>query len=251
MKISLITATYNSLDTIPMCIESVASQDYKNIEHLIIDGESTDGTLEYVRKKSDELSTLRVLSGPDSGIYDALNKGISACCGDVIGFVHSDDFLACPDVLSKIVKSFNSPAVSGVYGDLQYVRKDNPGKVVRYWKSNTFKSRLLHRGWMPPHPTLFLKNGVYRKHGKFDLAYKIAADYAFMLRVFKDHDLRFVYLPEVIIKMRLGGASNRSLKNILLKSKEDLRAMRSNNLPMPLIALLWKNLSKLSQFSNR
>lgn len=251
MKVSLITATYNSIDTLHECIESVASQDYKDVEHLIIDGQSTDGTLEYVQNRSNELPNLRVLSGPDSGIYDALNKGVAACRGDVIGFVHSDDYLAHPDILSKIIEKFNNPEVSGVYGDLQYVQKGTPEKVVRYWKSRAFKQNLLRRGWMPPHPTLFLGNDVYQKHGNFDLAYRIAADYDFMLRVFNDPNLQFVYLPEVITKMRLGGASNGSLNNILLKSKEDLRAMRSNNLPMPIMALFWKNLSKLTQFIQR
>lgn len=248
MKISIITATYNSAATLGCCMDSVLGQDYSDIEYIIVDGESKDDTLNLVRERQRQPHYLRYVSGPDQGIYDALNKGIQMATGDLIGFVHSDDMLASPQTLSDIANAMREEEVDGVYADLEYVQQQDTEKVVRAWKSRPFHPGLLQQGWMPAHPTFFLRKSVYNKHGFFNLDYRIAADYEFMLRVLKDPELSFFYLPQVVTKMRVGGASNRSLANLALKSREDLRAMRANKLRFPLGALLAKNISKIPQF---
>ena len=247
MIVSVITATYNSLINIKSSLDSVINQDYRDIEIIIIDGNSTDNTLSVVKKYQQNHTFIKLISENDNGIYDALNKGLNLASGDIIGFVHSDDFLASKDIINNIVSMINSQNLEGVYGDLQYVDKFNTQKVIRNWKSCDFKLGLLKQGWMPPHPSLFLKKEVYDKHGLFDLSYKISADYDFMLRIFKDTKLKFGYLPKVITKMRVGGASNRSLKNVIKKSKEDYRTIRSNNVGN-FLTLIKKNTSKLKQF---
>ncbi len=246
MKISVITATYNSEQSILSALDSISTQNYKNVELVVIDGASKDNTITKIK----EIFTgdLKIISEKDNGIYDALNKGIATATGDVIGFVHSDDFLASKEILSKIAKIFQEEKVDGVYGDLQYVNKEDTSTVIRYWKSEIFKPELLKKGWMPAHPTLFLKKEIYEKYGLFNLDYNIAADYDLMLRIFSDTTLKFSYLPEVITKMRVGGASNRSLKNIKLKSTEDLRALKANGIKNPIKVLAYKNFSKLGQF---
>lgn len=246
MKISIITATCNSEQSIHSALNSISTQTYKNVELVVIDGASKDNTVSKIKETF--TGYLKIISEKDNGIYDALNKGIAKAKGDVIGFVHSDDFLASKEILSKITHIFQDEKVDGVYGDLQYVNKKDTSKVIRYWKSEAFKPELLKKGWMPAHPTLFLKKEVYEKHGLFNLNYNIAADYDLMLRIFSDPTLKFKYLPEVITKMRVGGASNRSLKNIKLKSQEDLKALRANGIKYPMKVLLQKNLSKLNQF---
>lgn len=248
MKISIITATYNSSANIESALESISGQDFSNIELLIIDGCSKDDTLSKIRRSFK--GKVKIISEKDKGIYDALNKGVILSSGNIIGFLHSDDLFASKDILSKIESVFQTENVDGVYGDLQYVDKEVTSKVIRYWKSQFFQPDLLKKGWMPAHPTLFLRKEVYKKHGLFNLDYKIAADYDLMLRIFSDATLKFKYLPQVITKMRVGGASNRSLKNIKIKSKEDLKAIKSNNLKNPYRVLFRKNISKISQFIN-
>jgi glycosyltransferase len=229
-------------------LKSILRQDFKNIQIIIIDGCSSDKTVFLVKKLLFKANlNYKVISEKDNGIYDALNKGINSAQGDIIGFVHSDDFLESKDILKDIVSLMKSENLDGIYGDLQYVEKNNLNKVIRNWKSCEFDISLLRKGWMPPHPTLFLKKEVYTKHGLFDLSYKISADYDFMLRVFSDLELKFGYLPKVITKMRVGGASNRSLKNIIKKSREDYVAIKSNDIGN-FITLLRKNISKLKQF---
>lgn len=247
MKVSLITATYNSEISIKTCLDSIVSQDYSDLEYLFIDGGSSDNTLSIIKKYRQNNPFIKMVSEKDYGIYDALNKGISAASGDIIGFVHSDDFLASSDIINDIVSMMKTESLDGVYGNLQYVNKNNTQKVIRNWISCDFKFSKLKNGWMPPHPTLFLKKEVYQKHGLFDVSYRISADYDFMLRIFKDSELKFGYLPKVITKMRVGGASNRSIKNIIEKSKEDYRAIKSNNIG-DFLTLIRKNTSKLKQF---
>ena len=245
MKISIITVCYNSVATIEKTFQSVAGQTYNNIEYIVVDGGSKDATIIKVKEFDTVIS--KWISEPDKGLYDAMNKGIQLATGEVIGFVHSDDMLANYKIVSTLANLFEKENLDGVYGDLQYVDKNNIGKIIRYWKSTNFNSSLLKKGWMPAHPTLFLKRGVYKKHGDFDLSFKIAADYDFMLRVLKDQSLKFSYLPEVITKMRVGGASNRSLKNIIQKTREDYIAVKSNQVG-GLITVLRKNMSKIKQF---
>jgi glycosyltransferase len=248
MKISIITATYNSVKTLELCMNSVLNQTYDTIEYIIIDGNSKDGTLELIKSKAEKHQNIIWISEKDKGIYDALNKGIEKATGDVIGFVHSDDFLATETIISKIADTFKSEKVDGVYGNLHYVRFDNVESIVRNWTSKPFEKKLLKRGWMPAHPTLFLKSNVYKSNGNFNLQYRIAADYDFILRIFKGSDYKFYHLPETITKMRVGGASNRSLKNLLLKTKEDFRAARTNKIESPLLTVGLKNLSKIPQW---
>ena len=247
MKVSLITATYNSEISIKTCLDSIVSQDYSDLECLFIDGGSSDNTLSIIKKYRQNNPFIKMVSEKDYGIYDALNKGISAASGDIIGFVHSDDFLTTNNIINQICSMMKTESLDGVYGDLQYVDEINTKKIIRNWKSCHFKPGLLKNGWMPPHPTLFLKKEVYQKHGLFDLSYRISADYDFMLRIFKDSELKLGYLPKVITKMRVGGASNRSIKNIIEKSKEDYRAIKSNNIG-DFLTLIRKNTSKLKQF---
>ena len=245
LKFSIITACYNSSKTIIDTIKSVNNQTYKNIEHIFIDGLSSDNTVEIIKgnSKRDNL----IISEKDNGLYDAINKGIKNASGDVVGILHSDDLFPSTDIILDLATIFQEENLDVIYGDLQYVNKKNSKKIVRFWKSCKFSPKLLRKGWMPPHPTLFLKTQIHEKHGFFDLTYKISADYDFMLRVFKDSEIKFGYLPKVITKMRTGGASNRSLKNIFIKSKEDYRAIKSNNIGN-FITLLKKNISKLKQF---
>lgn len=248
LKISVVTVTYNCAATIADCLASVASQQGVRHEHVVIDGASRDGTRELLEQHRQQLAIL--VSEPDAGLYDALNKGIARCTGDVVGFLHADDLYAGPQVLAQVAAAFADPRVDAVYGDLQYVSQHDAGQVVRHWRSTPFTRRQLEWGWMPPHPTLYLRRGVYDRLGVFDTRYRIAADYDFILRLFTQPGLKATHLPEVLVKMRVGGASNRSLRNIVRKSVEDWRALRRNGVGAlsGVGALLWKNLGKLGQF---
>ena len=247
MKVSIITATNNSEKTIEDCIKSLIAQVYVNVEFIIIDNNSTDSTLAIIEKYQLKNKSIKLISESDNGIYDALNKGVSHASGEIIGFLHSDDlYFDCYSILD-VVGFFRDNKYDGVYGDLQYVNKENTDKVIRLWKSSVFHSKLLKMGWMPAHPTLFLKKHVYEKHGGFETSYKISADYDFMLRILKDKTLEFGYLPIVITKMRVGGASNRSLKNIIQKTREDYKVVSSNNIG-GWFSILLKNISKIKQF---
>jgi glycosyltransferase len=189
---------------------------------------------------------MRLVSEPDGGIYHALNKGMALASGDIIGLVHSDDFLAHEEVLARVAAAFADPAIDAVYGDLDYVAADDPTRVVRRWRSGAFDPGKLRRGWMPPHPALFIRRAVFETHGGYDTSYRIAADYEAILRWFGRGGVRAAYIPEVLVKMRLGGASNGSLGRILQKSREDYRALRSSGVG-GLGALAFKNLGKLPQ----
>lgn len=247
LTISVVTATSNCDQTVKECLASVAAQTYPYREHLVMDGASTDNTLAILTAHAQQLAILK--SEPDTGIYDALNKGILLAHGDVVGFLHADDVYASPDALARIAAAFEDPAVSAVYGDLQYVSKVDTAQVVRQWRSSIFTSKSLVWGWMPPHPTLYVRREWYERIGGFDTRYRIAADYLSILQMFSQADFKSVYVPEVLVKMRLGGASNRSLMNLLRKSAEDWRALRSTGMCAlgGVGALVWKNLSKLGQ----
>jgi glycosyltransferase involved in cell wall biosynthesis len=248
MKISVITAVYNNRDTIAQALDSVLAQTHPDVELIVIDGGSTDGTLAVLQGYDDRLAVL--VSEPDRGIYDALNKGIARASGEVVGFLHSDDLFADAAVLARIGATFADPAVDAAYGDLLYVSKDDPSRVVRTWRSAAFSPARLARGWMPAHPTFYVRRAVYETLGGYDTRYRIAADYDCILRFLGKGGIRAAYIPQVLVKMRVGGASNRSLRNILQKSREDYRALRVNGVG-GLGALAWKNLSKLPQFLKR
>ena len=245
MKISLITATHNCTETLGDCLQSVALQTHDDIEHWVIDGGSTDGTVALVESRRQQLAG--VISEPDEGTYDALNKGLARVTGEVVGLLHADDVFADATVLSQVAAAFEDPAVEAVYGDLMYVARDDASRVIRHWQAGAFAPERLRWGWMPPHPTLYLRRSVYERFGAFDTGYHIAADYDFMLRVLTQLSGEVVYLPQVFVRMRLGGISNRSPRAIFCKSREDYRALRTNNIG-GLGALAWKNLSKLPQF---
>ncbi len=245
MTISIITATYNAEKTLESAIQSISNQDYFDIEYIIVDGGSTDKTLQIIEKYKDRIQ--HFISEPDKGIYDAINKGISLASGNIIGLLHADDIFYDNKVLTNIAQEFKHGCYNAVYGDLQYVNAQNTDKVIRYWKSCTYKTSLLKSGWMPPHPTLFVQKEVFEKIGKYSLKYKIAADYDFVLRLFSTSTYTFKYLPQVITKMRVGGASNKSIKNIIQKSKEDISALKQNKIG-GVSTLIWKNVSKIPQF---
>lgn len=251
MQISIITATYNCAATLNTCLASVAGQSHADREHIVIDGASTDGTLGILDLHFAKLAAL--VSEPDGGIYHALNKGLALASGEVVGFLHADDRYADSGVLARIAAAFEDPAVAAVYGDLEYMNWAEPSRVVRHWRSGDFHLTRLRRGWMPPYPTLYLRRAVYERLGGFDTRYRIAADYDLMLRVLSRLPGRVVYLPEVLVRMRLGGESNRSLAQIARKSWEDYQALRGNGLGSlgAAGALAWKNLSKVPQFWQR
>lgn len=248
MKVSIITACYNSASTIVDTLKSLEQQTYTNIEYIIVDGASKDNTLEVTQANCTRVT--KIISEPDRGIYDALNKGIAAATGDVIGFLHSDDLFASPHIVQNIVDCFQQSNVDAVYGDLEYVDKTDTSKIVRLWRSGVYGRKQLANGWMPPHPTFYMKRELYSKFGFFDLNFKIAADYDSILRYLWVNKITLAYISNVLIKMRVGGASNRSLKNIYLKSKEDILALKKNGVFWPK-ALLFKNLSKIPQFFMR
>ena len=248
IKISVITATWNCFSTVADCLSSVTGQTYGAREHIVIDGASRDGTIELLQSRREQLSVL--VSEPDRGIYDALNKGIARSTGDVVGFLHADDLYAHENVLAEVAKAFSDPTVCAVYGDLQYVKQQDTSHVVRHWKSSPFSSRQLAWGWMPPHPTLYVRREWYERIGGFDTRYRISADFFSILQMFSQPGFKSVYLPEVLVKMRMGGASNRSLKAVMRKSREDWDALRRTHMSTleSLGALVWKNLSKIKQF---
>lgn len=245
LKVSIITVVFNNATHLKDAIESVLSQTTQNIEYIVVDGGSTDGSLEIIHSYNDRIST--VLSGPDKGIYDALNKGIRLAHGDIIGILHSDDIFDNGNVIKNMVDHFAFGNYDALYGDLVYVKASDPNVVVRYWKSGLFTEKSLQRGWMPPHPALFLKRELFQKFGYYNIHFRISADYDLILRIFSSKNFVCGYLPEVITRMRVGGASNKSLRNIIQKSKEDLVAIRKNKAG-GIMTLIRKNFSKLGQF---
>jgi len=245
VKISIITVTWNCVTTIQKCLDSVGTQIHPEVEHIVIDGVSTDGTLEALKQHRQQLTKL--VSEPDQGIYHALNKGLSRATGDVVGVMHSDDFFADAAVLSDVASAFEDSSIDAVYGDLEYVAKNDPHRVIRHWRSGEFSPARLAWGWMPPHPALFLRRQVVEQWGGYETRFRIAADYDAVLRYFGRGGIRPAYIPRVLVKMRVGGASNRSLRNIIRKSTEDYLALRRNRVG-GFVALAWKNFSKIPQF---
>ncbi len=244
MKISIITATYNNEKTIADTLYAVSSQTYANIEHIIIDGKSTDNTLKIINENNPKL---KIFSEKDNGIYDALNKGIKHATGDIIGFLHADDIYANNTTIENIAKVFATKNPDSIYSDLHYVAQIDVNKIIRNWQSGEFEYFKLKKGWMPPHPTFFVKKEIYNKFGNFNTNYKIAADYDLMMRFLGKHKISVAYLPEVTVKMRVGGESNKSLKNIIKKMKEDYKVVKTNKIG-GIFTLLKKNTSKISQF---
>lgn len=245
MKVSIITVTYNSAKTLQRTLDSVQEQTYGNIEHILVDGDSTDGTLDII--KANEQHIARYVSEPDEGIYDAINKGIKMATGSIIGILNSDDVLSNEFVIEQIVRNLRRQKADIAYGDLVYVDREDGDRIVRYWRSNKFKRRQLYFGWMPPHPTMYVRRQVYEDCGLYSTALRISADYDFMLRVLRHDKYKKVYIPQVLVRMAMGGISNRNIRTMWLKSREDYRVLRFNDVG-GLITLVCKNLRKLVQF---
>jgi len=245
-KISIITVSFNSQSTIKHTIQSVASQDYQNKEYILIDGASTDWTLDIISFLKDKINYF--VSEKDNGIYNAMNKGIKASSGDIIGILNSDDFYSNNEVLSKVANIFEETDCDCLYGDLVYVDKGDARNIVRYWKSGEFSKRKLRMGWMLPHPTFFVKKEIYEKYGLYNLKLKTAADYEMILRLLHNDSIKVEYLPEILIKMRIGGESNSSFLNRLKGNYEDNLAWDMNNLRKPPFIRFLKPLRKIKQF---
>ena len=244
ITVSIITVVFNREKTIRRAIESLNAQDYKHIEHIIVDGGSTDGTLRIVKDSISSGATL--LSEPDTGIYNAINKGIGLATGDVIGVLHSDDYYPNATVISDVVTRFRSAPTDMVYGDLNYIRGDT-GKIIRRWKAGSFRRSKLFFGWMPPHPSVYVSRDVYNRFGYYEEKYRISADYDFMARVLRCSSLATSYLARDLMNMSVGGASNKGIKQLRKKSSEDLIIARQFS-SIPYVTLVLKNLRKLTQF---
>jgi glycosyltransferase len=249
MKISIITICYNNAKEMKSAIDSILGQTYAEIEYIIVDGGSTDGTQELVRSYGSRVS--QFISEPDKGLYDALNKGFRLATGDFVGLMHSDDLFGHSQVIENVVNQLRESKADALYADLQYVDKDDTNIIKRHWTSGNYDKKKLKKGWMPPHPTLYLRKEIYEKvklaNGEyFDTSLRIAADYDFMMRLLNKFDIHPTYLPEVTVKMRVGGASNRNLRALINKSKEDMLVMRRNGLN-PWTTLFWKNLKIFKQ----
>lgn len=245
MKISIITSTYNSASTIKDTLQCISEQEYDDIEHLIIDGGSKDNTLELI-KQFPHVSKL--ISEKDDGIYDAMNKGIAMASGEIIGILNSDDFYVSSGVLSKVAAAFQDPEVMATYANLQFVHKNDTNKVVRTWKAGYYTRKSFYYGWMPPHPTFFVRKSVYDQLGVFNCDMGSAADYELMLRLLLKYGIKAVYLNEIIVKMRMGGASTVSVKNRLKANKKDRLAWKINGLQPNLLTLYLKPVRKIGQF---
>jgi glycosyltransferase involved in cell wall biosynthesis len=248
LKISIITVTRNSASVIDYCLASVNVQKYNDIEHIIIDGASTDKTLELLELRREQIKA--IISEPDKGIYDAMNKGINVATGDIISFLNSDDFYASNNVLSRVASIFKDNSYLDVcYGDLAYVDPFDISKNIRYWRSSKFVSGLFSKGWCPPHPTFFVRRSVYQRFGNFNLHYRIASDVELMMRFLEVQKINSRYIPELWIKMRLGGTTNKNFKNIVIQNKEVLHALKSHNLSVNWISFfIHKIINRVLQF---
>lgn len=246
MKISIVTPAFNSAKTIRHTIESVARQTYPNVEYIIVDGGSRDATAKIVSHYSDVVDLF--ISEPDRGVYDAMNKGIRAASGDIIAILNSDDFYTHSRVLEQIVAAFQESGADSVYGDLQYVDQHDPHKVIRHWESGVFKRRSFLAGWMPPHPAFFVKRVVYQRYGLFNLSLKSSADYELMLRFLYKHQVSATYVPDVLVRMRLGGMSNATWRSRLRANLEDRSAWKINGIKPRFYTTILKPLRKLQQF---
>jgi len=249
MKVSIITIAYNAAETIEETIRSVISQDYHDIEYILIDGASQDNTLEIAQQYVSGIA--KIISEPDEGIYDAMNKGVRNATGDLIGILNADDVFAHREVISRVVETMKAGNTDACYADLKYVSRENPGKVVRYWKSGQYVKSAFLNGWMPPHPTFFLKKELYFKYGVYRTALRSSADYELMLRMLYKFDVKTSYLPEVVVHMKLGGQSNVSLRNRLRANNEDRLAWKLNELKPARLTFIKKPLGKISQFFRR
>lgn len=247
MKISIITASYNSAKTIEDTIKSVLGQTYQDIEYIVVDGTSKDGTLDIV-KKYQASHEIKLLSEPDNGLYEAMNKGIALATGDVIGILNSDDFYKNNEVIQKIVTAFNESGADAVYADLEFVDEIDTKKVVRTWIAGEYQEQKLNNGWIIPHPTFFVKKDIYNKYGLFNPEFKIAADYELLLRLLKFHKIKLRYIKGIIVSMRNGGVSTRNLEQRKKGWQELKAAWTINNLPVPFLFIARRVFFKIKQY---
>lgn len=246
MKVSIITAVLNGKPTLRDCIKSVADQEYSDIQHIVIDGGSTDGTIDVIRGHEKYLS--RWISEPDGGLYDAMNKGIKLATGDIIGILNSDDIYAETNAIDSVVSCLEKSGVDTCYGDLVYVQRENMDKHVRYWKAGSFRRDKFRTGWMPPHPTFFVRRHVYEKYGVFNPDFPLAADYELMLRFLYKHRVSTAYIPKIMVRMRTGGSCRPGFPNTMNNILENYQAWRVNDLKPNPLTFLMKPLSKTLQY---
>jgi glycosyltransferase involved in cell wall biosynthesis len=249
MKVSIITVVLNNEQTIETSIKSVLSQTYKDIEYIIVDGGSTDNTLEIIKRYGEQVS--KFISEPDDGLYDAMNKGIGLATGDVVGILNSDDFYADDCVIERVVSNITEKEVDSCYADAIYVRRDNPGKTTRFWKSCPFTRNLFKKGWMPPHATFFARRCFYERYGMFRTDMPVAADYELMLRFLYKYEISTTYIPQVLVKISNGGKSTPNPCTVLGNMIENYRAWKVNGLKTSPLTFLCKPLFKVSQFLKR
>ena len=245
MKVSIVTPTFNSAATLRDTLDSVQMQDYGHIEHLIIDGGSRDETLDIARRYP---HVSQIVSEPDRGLYDAMNKGLGRASGDVVAVLNSDDFYTHPLVISKALALMQRSGADTLYADLEYVDAVQTDRVVRFWKAGAFAPHNFQRGWMPPHPTFFVRRNLYEQLGHFNIDLRFSADYELMLRFLLKNGVSTCYLPEVTVRMRTGGASNANWRNRWLANREDRRAWAMNGLKPRFYTLYFKPLSKIFQY---
>ncbi len=249
MKVSIITVVLNNEAYIEECIKSVVRQGYDDIEYIVVDGGSSDGTIDLIRAYEKNIS--QWISGPDGGIFDAMNKGIQMATGEVVGILNSDDFYPDADVIDLVTREFQSKGVDSVFADLVYVKRDNPDEVVRYYRSSNFQPERFAFGWMPAHPTFFVRRDCYEQYGLFKTDYKIAADYELLVRFLSQHKISFSYIPRVIINMRTGGISTKNIKSNWVLNNEIIRACRENGIETNLLKVYSKYLVKGFQLLHR
>jgi glycosyltransferase involved in cell wall biosynthesis len=243
LKVSIITVCLNSSKTIISTLQSISDQAYSNIEHIIVDGGSTDGTLDLVKTwRSHEI---KLINRPNLGIYQSMNTGINLSTGDIVGILNADDFFSDNTVITDITNIFQNKNPDAIFGDIVYVHQSNLNLIIRNWSSGPYRKDAFKMGWQPPHPTFYLRRDLYMKYGLYDAAFKTAADFELMLRFFEIHEISSEYLPRVLVKMRIGGVSNKSYRNILIANYANLLAFNKNNLKVnyflyPLFRLLPK-----------
>jgi glycosyltransferase involved in cell wall biosynthesis len=249
MRLSVITVCRNARGTINQALSSIHRQSYRPLEHIVVDGASTDGTLEVLRERQAGIAQL--VSEPDNGLYHAMNKGIALATGDYLGFLNADDIYADAEALARIARALQAGNRDAAFGDLVYVRQDDPNAVVRYWRSGPYAAGRVERGWMPAHPTFFVRTALLRKLGGFDTRYRFQADYELMVRLFLKERISSAYIPEVLVRMRVGGHTNRSLRNVYLGNLEAHRACVDNGVHVSPFFVLLKMFSRLPQFFAR
>lgn len=249
MKVSVITVVFNGAPTIGETLASVDVQTHPDIEHIVVDGASTDGTLNVIKQHGHHVA--RLISEPDRGIYDAMNKGILLATGEIVGILNADDVYAHSHVLEDVIKLFEETSIDACFGDLVYVDRQKTDQVIRYWKSKPYHDGLFEKGWMPPHPTFFVRRKIYNLLGLFDLNFNIAADVELLMRFIAKHRIKTAYLPQILVKMRVGGTTNRSWTNIIKQNLEIYKAAHKNGLKLSPFFVLYKFVDKITQFYKR